>query len=106
MLQFSIEINQTICSLTHLYGANSELFIDVVNDIHRESVKWSSVLVDLQKQFAESNSELINSSWFIKENARIRFVKLPENNSHNRLFFPTNDDVGKFVQVKGKKLCW
>lgn len=93
-------------SLTHLHQTDVELFTDVVNDIHKESLKWSNVLVDLQKRFAESDGEFLDPEWLIKENCRVRFNNLPEQDFRNRMSFPTNDDVGKFVQIKGKMTMW
>ncbi|XP_037039229.1 probable DNA helicase MCM9 isoform X2 [Bradysia coprophila] len=95
----SISVN-----LTHLHQTNPELFTDVVNDIHKESLKWSDVVVDLQKRFAETDEEFLEQDWLIKENCRVRFNNLPEHDFRNRLSFPSNDDVGKFVQIRGTVL--
>ncbi|KAG4069751.1 hypothetical protein HA402_003192 [Bradysia odoriphaga] len=95
----SISVN-----LTHLHQTNPQLFTDVVNDIHKESLKWSNVVVDLQKRFAETDEEFLEQDWLIKENCRVRFNNLPEHDFRNRLSFPTNDDVGKFVQIRGTVL--
>lgn len=58
-------------------------------------------MLDLQKRFGE-NDEFLEPDWLVKENCRVRFNNLPEQDIRNRLTFPTNDDVGKFVQIKGK----
>lgn len=58
-------------------------------------------MLDLQKQFAETD-EFLDPNWEIKVNARVRFINLPEQDIRNCLTFPTLDDVGKFVQIKGK----
>lgn len=90
-----------LCSLTHLHQSNPELFTDVINDVHKESSKWSTILFDLQKRFAE-NDNFLDPNWEIKVNGRVRFINLPELDVRNRLTFPTNDDLRKFVQIKGR----
>lgn len=72
--------------------------------MHKESLKWSNVLLDLQKQFGETD-EFLDPNWEIKVNGRVRFINLPEQDIRNRLTFPTHEDVGKFVQIKGKSIA-
>lgn len=84
-----------------MHQIKPELFTDVLNDVHKESLKWSNVLFDMQKQIAEAD-EFLEPNWLIKEHCRVRFYNLPEHDFRNRMTFPTNDDVGKFVQIKGK----
>lgn len=88
-------------SLAHLQQANPQLFTDVINNVHEQTLKWSNVLLDLQKRFAEAEN-FLEPGWEIKVSARIRFTNLPENDIRNRSTFPTNDDTGRFVQIKGK----
>lgn len=90
-------------SLTHLHHTNPALFDEVLNDVHNASVKWSNVLLDLQKRFAETD-EFLDPHWEIKVNGRVRFINLPEQDPRNRSVFPVGVDVGKFVQIKGKHI--
>ncbi|KAJ6633293.1 DNA helicase MCM9 [Pseudolycoriella hygida] len=92
-----------LVSLSHLHQTDPSLFTDVINDVHKASIKWSDVLLDLQKRFAETDS-FLDPNWEIKVNGRVRFYNLPEQDIRNRLTFPTDDDIGKFVQVKGTVL--
>lgn len=58
-------------------------------------------MLDLQKRFAE-NDDFLEPDWEIKINGRVRFINLPEQDIRNRPTFPTNNDLRKFVQIKGR----
>lgn len=60
-------------------------------------------MLDLQNRFAVMEN-FLEPDWEIKENGRIRFTNLPEQDIRNRLTFPTIDDLGKFVQIKGTRM--
>lgn len=90
----------TFVSLTHLHPVHPSLFTDVINNVHEESLKWSNFLLEMQKQFAETDS-FLEPDYDIKVDARVHFVNLPEQDIRNRSTFPTNDNTGEFVQVKG-----
>uniref|UniRef100_A0AAG5CY52 DNA helicase MCM9 n=1 Tax=Anopheles atroparvus TaxID=41427 RepID=A0AAG5CY52_ANOAO len=96
LLHVSIHVN-----LTHLKRKQSELFARILRNTEAEVAKWNECLLRAQKSLIEGNL-FLEPGFQIKQNCHVRFVNLPLTPAElRRAAYPSNDNVGQFLQVKG-----
>lgn len=74
------------------------MYEKILRNPHDESKLWNESLLSCQKKLVEGNM-FLEDGYQIKENCYVRFVNLPGDLSD--ITFPNNDQIGKFVQIKG-----
>lgn len=102
-LIIQIHIKGSFCpidiSLRRLQQRDFDLFEAMLNDSAVEYRKWDGALLTVQRCIAEEKDAFLEADYQIKEYCHVRFVHLPE--SRYNQAFPSNDEIGQFVEVKG-----
>ncbi|XP_058172565.1 DNA helicase MCM9-like [Anopheles ziemanni] len=96
LLHVSIHVN-----LAHLNRKQSELYRRIIQNTDVEVTRWNECLLRAQKSLIEGNL-FLEPGFQIKQNCHVRFVNMPLTPSElRRAAYPSNDNVGQFLQVKG-----
>jgi len=87
-------------SLTHLQRTNVNLFNNLLLKPWEEYKKWNKCLLEMQKKLIEGNM-FLEDGYQIKTNCHVRFINMPLIDPKLKVIFPSNDNIGQFVQIKG-----
>lgn len=87
-------------SLTILQNTNFELYGALLASTDIETKKWDQALLNVQITLLEGNI-FLDTDFQIKEHCHVRFTNLPTTDTGYRTLFPSEEQVGQFVQIKG-----
>lgn len=90
-----------VLSLCHLQQTDFNLFEAILLDAHTEKQKWENSLLMVQKSIASENDAFLDPDYRIKLQCHVRFVNFPPPDSRYKPTFPNNEQIRKFVEVKG-----
>lgn len=83
-----------------LQQKNFDLFYAILQRAHSECLRWDAALFELQKKIVEHDDAFLDDNYQIKSNCHVRFVDLPLPDPRYTQPFPTNEQLGQFVQIK------
>ncbi|XP_055635308.1 DNA helicase MCM9-like [Toxorhynchites rutilus septentrionalis] len=89
-------------SLAHLQRKQPTLYEAILQCSRDEQPRWDACLLNAQKSLVEGNM-FLDPGFQIKQNCHVRFVNMPQTAAEavKRTPFPSNDNVGQFMQIKG-----
>lgn len=87
-------------SLTILQNTNFNLYTALLTNTDTESQKWDQSLLNVQIALLEGNI-FLDAGYQIKEHCHVRFTNLPTTDAGYRTLFPSDEQAGQFVQIKG-----
>lgn len=78
---------------------------DIYNAVKIEPWKqvqiWNDCILRVQKLLSENNL-FLDVTFSTKPNCHTRFISMPESDNNSMQTFPTIDQLGQFVQIKGE----
>lgn len=94
-------LKEFLSSLLQLKSSYPDIYIAVKIEPWIQVQIWNECILRVQKLLSENNL-FLDVTFSIKPNCHTRFISMPESDNNSMQTFPTIDQLGQFVQIKGE----